>query len=226
MTRYHQEQADITQAKLKEEEQKKLDEIRKEQRDYEEKMHQEKISKEREAWREQQEIMLETKMKELELVKSAQKENVKLPKFNITPFQGTCKDWIRFSNQFYSQIHNQPVSKVVKFGYLLQLIKGASHDLIENIPNTDEDYERALMILTEQFGQDKSVTAAHTKEIIDLSTAYGTRYSKVKEFYDKLAVNYEALRAMKARTKVEGLVLATLEKIPQIKPDITSNDEH
>ena len=80
LTRYHQEQADITQAKLKEEEQKKLDEIRKEQRDYEEKMHQKKISKEREAWREQQEIMLETKMKELELVKSVQKENVKLPK--------------------------------------------------------------------------------------------------------------------------------------------------
>ena len=98
MTRYHEEQADITQAKLKEDEQKKLDEIRKEQRDYEEKMHQEKISKEREAWREQQEIMLETKMKELELVKSAQNENIKLPKFSITPFQGTCKDWIRFSN--------------------------------------------------------------------------------------------------------------------------------
>ena len=83
MTRYHQEQADITQTNLKEEEQKKLYEIRKEQTDYEEKMHQEKISKEREAWRQQQEIMLETKMKELELVKSAQKENIKLPKFNI-----------------------------------------------------------------------------------------------------------------------------------------------
>ena len=77
-----------------------------------------------------------------------------------------------------------------------------------------------------QFGQDKSVIAAHTKEIIDLSTVYGTRYSKVKEFYDKLAVNYEALRAMKAHTEVEGLVLATLEKIPQIKPDITRNYEH
>ena len=32
LTRYHQEQADITRAKLKEEEQKKLDEIRKEKR--------------------------------------------------------------------------------------------------------------------------------------------------------------------------------------------------
>ena len=108
------------------------------------------------------------------------------------------------------------MSKVVKFGYLLQLIKGASHDLIGNIPNTDKGYGRALMILKEQLGQDKSVTAAHTKEIIDLNTAYDTRYSKVKEFYDKLAVNYEALRAMKAHTNVEGLVLATSEKIPQI----------
>ena len=93
------------------------------------------------------------------------------------------------------------MSKVVKFGYLLQLIKGASHDLRGNITNTDEGYERTLMILKEQFGQDKSVIAAHTKEIIDLSTVYGTWYSKVKEFYDKLAVSYEALRAMKAHTK-------------------------
>ena len=31
---------------------------------------------------------------------------------------------------------------------------------------------------------------------------------------------------MKAHTKVEGLVLATLEKIPQITPNITRNDEH
>ena len=93
LTRHHQEQADITQANLKEKEQKKLDEIRKEQRDCEEKMHQEKISKEREAWREQQEIMLETKMKELELVKSAQRENIKLSKFSITPFQGTYKEF-------------------------------------------------------------------------------------------------------------------------------------
>ena len=118
------------------------------------------------------------------------------------------------------------MGKVVKSGYLLQLIKGASHDLIGNILNTDEGYDRALMTPKEQFGQDKSAIAAHTKEIIDLTTVYGTRYSKVKEFYDKLAVNYEALRAMKAHTKVEGLVLATLEKIPQIKPDITRNDEH
>ena len=56
---------------------------------------------------------------------------------------------MRFSNQFYSQIHNQSVSKVVTFGYLLQLIKGASHDLIGNIPNTDKGCERALMILKE-----------------------------------------------------------------------------
>ena len=117
------------------------------------------------------------------------------------------------------------MSKVVKFGYSLQFIKGASHDLVGNIPNTDEGYGKTHMILKEQFSQDKSVIAVHTEEIIDLSTVYGRSYSKVKEFYDKLTVNYEALRAMKAHTKVERLVLATLEKIPQIKPYITRGHE-
>ena len=113
------------------------------------------------------------------------------------------------------------MSKVVKIGYLLQLTKGAANGLIGNIPNTDEGYERALIILKEQFGQDTSVIAVHTKEIMDLSTVYGTSYSKGKEFYAKLAF----MRGMKTHTKEKGLVLATSEKILQIKPDIARNDE-
>jgi len=42
---------------------------------------------------------------------------------------------------------------------------------------------------------------------------------------DTLAVNYEALRAMGAHRKVEGLVISSLEKLPHVKPDITRNDE-
>ena len=76
--------------------------------------------------------------------------------------------------------------------------------MIGNIPDINEGYDRASMVLKEQFGEDKSVTAAHTKETIDL---------KVKEFYNKLAtVNYEALRALKTHTKVKGLVLSTFLK--------------
>ena len=54
----------------------------------------------------------------------------------------------------------------------------------------------------------------------------GTKHGRVKEFYDTLAINYEALRAMGAHKKVEVLVLSSLEKLPRVKPDITRNDEN
>ena len=48
----------------------------------------------------------------------------------------------------------------------------------------------------------------------------------IKEFYETLRTNYEALRAMKGHKKVEGLVLSTFEKLPGIKYDLTRSDEN
>ena len=90
------------------------------------------------AWREHHEIALETKRRELEMEKKMKSQNAKLPKLTITRFQGTSKDWIRFASQYHVQVDNQPVNKTVKFEYLLQLVSGLCHDLIGNIPNTDD----------------------------------------------------------------------------------------
>ena len=171
-------------------------------------------------------MVLETKQKELDLIRKEKTQSAKLPKLTITPFCGTTRDWIRFSNQYNAQVDNQPVSKTVKFGYLVQLVTGSCRELIGNIPNTDDGYDRALELLRKEFGQNQAVIAAHTKEIIEMGVVHGTKYSRIKEFYDMLSINYEALRAMDAHKKVEGLVLSTLEKLPHVKPDLTRNDEN
>ena len=67
--------------------------------------------------------------------------------------------------------------------------------------------------------------ASHTK-IIEMGVVLVTKYSRVKDFYDTLIVNYEALRAMGANRKVEGLVIASLEKLTHVNPDITRNNEN
>ena len=54
--------------------------------------------------------------------RGSQKPKRKAFKLMIAPFQGTSKDWIRLKNQYNAQIDNQPVSKTVKFGYLLELV--------------------------------------------------------------------------------------------------------
>ena len=170
--------------------------------------------------------MLETKERELEMERMARGATAKLPNLNISPGKGTPKDWIRFSNQFMAKIDSQPVSKTIKVGYLVQSVKGECHDLIGNIPNNDEGYDRACTILKEEYGQERVVLASHTREISTVPYLKGSRYFPSTEFYETLRTKYEALRAMRGHERVEGLVLSTLEKLPGIKPDLTRNYEN
>ena len=73
---------------------------------------------------EQRKVILETKERELEMERIARGGTENLPNLNISPFKRTPKDWIRFSNQFMVQIDSQPVSKIIKLGYLLQYVEG------------------------------------------------------------------------------------------------------
>ena len=60
----------------------------------------------------------------------------------------------------------------------MQSVRGGCHELIGNIPNYEEGYDRAMQLFKDGYGQEKTVIAAHTKEIIDLLTITGVRYYK------------------------------------------------
>ena len=55
---------------------------------------------------------------------SVKPQRVELQKYTITPFKGDYKDWIRFWNQFSVEVDGSAISKISKFNYLLQLVKG------------------------------------------------------------------------------------------------------
>ena len=86
--------------KLLNEEQKIGEDERREMWKYEEQLRQEKLKTERATWKEQQQIMIETKEWEVEIERRARETVVNLPKLSILPFKVTPKDWIRFSYQF------------------------------------------------------------------------------------------------------------------------------
>ena len=99
---------------------------------YEAQLRQEKMRAERAVWKEQQQIMSETKEREIEMERKARETAVNLPKLSIAPFKGTPKDRIRLSNQFMAQVDCQPINKVMKLGYLLQSVWGGCQERIGN----------------------------------------------------------------------------------------------
>ena len=51
-------------------------------------------------------------------------------------------------------------------------------------------------------------------------------YLKIQEFYEKVSRNYDALLTVGEADMLRGFVMSTLNKIPQVRPDIVRTDEN
>ena len=68
---------------------------------------------------------------------------MKLLKLTITTFQGTHLDWLRFWNQFETEI-----TQVTKFSYLKELLNiPKTRSVVDGLPCNTEGYERTKAIL-------------------------------------------------------------------------------
>lgn len=85
----------------------------------------------------------------------------KLPKFEINKFQGTCLDWIRFWNQFETEIDEAKLTQVAKFSSLKELLVPSVRSSIDGLPLTTEGYERTKTILKTSYGKSSEVGNAH-----------------------------------------------------------------
>ena len=81
--------------------------------------------------------------------------NVKLPKMEITKFQGTHLDWQRFWNQFEAEIDKSSISQISKFSYLKEMVVQKVRLTIDGLPFTVEGYERAKSILKSRYGKER-----------------------------------------------------------------------
>ena len=191
----------------------------------EEKFRREIQQQEKEVWEEKMTAELKLTEAKIEMEKAAKTARTKLPELKITPFNGTSVDWIRFENMFTSQIDSKPLSDEEKYGYLLELVAPKVRDRLSNLKPGTLGYKTAWDRLRTEFGQSKTVVAAHMEEIINLPVTRGSNYERVREFYEKLSKNFDALQTLGEGEMLKGFVLSTLNKLPQVKPDLVRTDE-
>ena len=111
---------------MKEEEELLATQIRKQRYEEEMRFEEEKL---------QQKLKYEKKINEGQ-TKQEQKGNTKLPKLVITKFKGTYTDWIRFWNQFVTEIDKTDVAQVTKFSYLKELLELKVRASVDVLPIT------------------------------------------------------------------------------------------
>ena len=148
------------------------------------------------------------------------KQSVKLPKLVITKFQGTHLDWQRFWNQFKTEIDQAEIGQITKFSCLKELLVQKVRLAIDGVPFTVEGYERAKCILQTKYGRPSEVANAHIQSINSLPIIHGTNPGKIREFYEKLVTNVQALETMGKLREMNGYVRMTLDKLIGIRADL------
>ena len=101
-----------------------------------------------------------------------------------------------------------------------------SSDTCSNLKPSTVGYKMAWDRLKQEYGQTKVVINAHVDEILNLPAVRGSKYERVQEFYDKLSKNYDALQTLGHGEMLQGLVMTTINKLPQVKPDLVRLDEN
>ncbi|XP_064464421.1 uncharacterized protein LOC135375698 [Ornithodoros turicata] len=94
--------------------------------------------------------------------RSQNSTNVKLPKLEISKFDGDLRNWESFWDQFDSTIHsNESLSKVDKFKYLKSYLTGKAMTVIKGLSLSEENYSTAIELLKDRFGKKSLIIDEH-----------------------------------------------------------------
>ena len=196
------------------------------QQEREELVQQHRLEQERRLLQEKMEAEIKITEKKLEMENRAKSTVAKLPKLRISPFNGTAADWIRFENMFISQVHSKPISDEEKFGYLLEMVQRKVREKISNLKPSTPGYQTAWERLKKEYGHTALVVNAHMDSIINLQVVKGTNYTRVKEFYENLSRNFDALQTLGESDMLRGFVMSTLNKLVHVKADLVRTDDN
>ena len=147
---------------------------------------------------------------------------VKLPKLVIAKFNGSVIDWPKFWGQFSEAVDKSTLAPITKFTYLLELLEPNVQRSVESLPFSPEGYNRAKVILKDNYGKESEIAKCHVKEILDSPNISGTNPRKITNFCDKLTYSVQAVETMGKLSYVNGNVSMTLDKLSGIRGDLSA----
>ena len=147
------------------------------------------------------------------------KSSVKIPKIIIKPFSGDKLSYQLFKESFEAGVESNEMSKVEKFVYLRSLLRGKAEQLVNGLSLTGENYETALKLLDERYGDKQGLINEHTNKLIKLQKVKDiTDTNALRELYDNIECHIRNLDVLKPdclSTLGTMLITIILDKIPE-----------
>lgn len=122
----------------------------------------------------------------------------RLPKLDLTRFDGSPTKWLPFWDLFRHSVHENPrLNNVDRFHYLRSLLDGPAAKAIAGILTTDNSYEDAISTLKERFGDVRVIEQRHIENLRTLRpVTMSANASALRSLYDFVQVNIRGLKGL------------------------------
>ena len=147
---------------------------------------------------------------------SSHNHSSRLPKLNLPTFSGNPLHWFTFWDSFEAAVHsNTSLGGVQKFTYLKAQLMGDASRAVTGFPLTNSNYEQAITLLRERFGQPNKIINAHMQAFLDLPKSV-YELSSLQVFYDTMENHVRGLESLGRSHETYGdlLVPIVLGKLP------------
>lgn len=144
---------------------------------------------------------------------------VKLPRINISTFNGDCSEWLDFWNSYEVAIHNNDsLSNIEKFANLKTYLKGTSLTAVSGFAITEQNYDSSISLLKERFGRtDLIISCLMNKLLLVDSVKTVHNVTALRKMYDAIETQVRSLESLGVATGTYSSLLSTiiLQKLPE-----------
>jgi len=141
--------------------------------------------------------------------------HVKLPKLDMVSYGGDKLKWTEFWDSFENVIHqNRSLTNVEKFTYLKSKVYGDARQAIAGLSLTNDNYDCAIQILRDRFGDIQQVIDLHYSKLMSLPNANNSVQS-LRHFLDHIERHLRSLEVLKQNVDQDIFVSMIRSKLPQ-----------
>ena len=144
--------------------------------------------------------------------------NVKLPKISIKRFDGDPTAWRNFIDSFECTVEkNENLSNVEKMSYLINYLTGEAQSCIEGLSLCNDNYQIALGLLKERYGDKQILISSHMNKLLELNVIVESNNTKdLRSLYDHVNAQVRSLQSIGLNASDYGpmLIPVLMSKLP------------
>ena len=140
----------------------------------------------------------------------------RLPKLSLPIFSGNILEWQTFWDSYESAVHlNLSLTNVQKFNYLKAQLEHEALDSIAGFALTNVNYDEAVNLLKERFGQQDKIINAYMQALLEIPSPRN-HLTSLRSFYDKMESYVRGLEALGQTQETYGTLLVPIimKKLP------------